>query len=220
MTRRVWPVLVATIVGLAILCSLGFWQVQRLGQKEALIAALQLRMNEAPVPLADALKRVSAGEDVEYLKVTASGALDLTHILKKQSSFKGMPAWEAIAPFKAEDGSTVLVDLGVATAPPTSLSQLNGIVRLHNKGRGYFDNDNSAANNEWFWWDVPAMQKAAGFSGPLVIVQSLQSEAGFEAAEAKVELANNHLGYAITWFGLALALLGVSAAFMLRKPNA
>ena len=130
-----------------------------------------------------------------------------------------MPAWEAIAPFKAEDGSTVLVDLGVATATPTSLSQLNGIVRLHNKGKGYFDNDNSAANNEWFWWDVPAMQKAAGFSGPLVIVQSLQSEAGFEAAEAKVELANNHLGYAITWFGLALALLGVSAAFMLRKPK-
>ena len=220
MTRRLWPVLVATLVGLAVLCSLGFWQVQRLGQKEALITTLQARMNEAPVPLADALKRVSAGEDVEYLKVTANGALDVTHILKKQSSFKGMPAWEAIAPFKAEDGSTVLVDLGVATATPTAVNQLNGIVRLHNKGRGYFDNDNSAPDNEWFWWDVPAMQKAAGFSGPLVIVQSLQSEAGFEAAEAKVELANNHLGYAITWFGLALALVGVSAAFMLRKPNA
>ncbi len=220
MTRRVWPVLAATLVGLAILFALGFWQVQRLGQKQVLIAALQTRMNEAPVPLAEALKRVSAGEDVEYLKVTANGALDLTHILKKQSSFKGMPAWEAIAPFIAHDGSTVLVDLGVATATPTSLSQLNGIVRLHNKGKGYFDNDNSAANNEWFWWDVPAMQKATGISGPLVIVQSLQSGSGFEAAEAKVELANNHLGYAITWFGLALALVGVSGAFMLRKPNA
>ena len=220
MTRRVWPVLVATIAGLAILCSLGLWQVQRLGQKQALIAALQARMNDKPIALADALKRVSAGEDVEYLKVTADGALDLSHILKKQSSFKGMPAWEAIAPFKAVDGSTVLVDLGVATAEPAPIVQLVGVLRLHNKGKGFFDNDNNATTNEWFWWDVAAMQKAAGFSGPLVVVQSLQSGPGFEATEPKVELANNHLGYAITWFGLALALVGVSGVFMVRKPDA
>lgn len=220
MMRRAWPVLLATVLGLAILCSLGFWQVQRLGQKQALIATLQARMDENPVPLADALKRVSAGEDIEYLKVTADGAVDLSHILKKQSSFKGMPAWQAIAPFKALDGSTVLVDLGVATAEPAAINKLVGVLRLHNKGKGYFDNDNNASTNEWFWWDVPAMQKAAGISGPLVIVQSLQSGQGFEATEPKVELANNHLGYAITWFGLALALLGVSGVFMVRKPDA
>lgn len=220
MMRRAWPVLLATVLGLAILCSLGFWQVQRLGQKQALIATLQARMDENPVPLADALKRVSAGEDIEYLKVTADGAVDLSHILKKQSSFKGMPAWQAIAPFKALDGSTVLVDLGVATAEPAAINKLVGVLRLHNKGKGYFDNDNNASTNEWFWWDVPAMQKAAGISGPLVIVQSLQSGQGFEATEPKVELANNHLGYAITWFGLALALVGVSGVFMVRKPDA
>jgi surfeit locus 1 family protein len=220
MTTRAWPIVLAGACGIAVLCSLGAWQVQRLGQKQRLIAELQGRMAQAPVPLADAFKRLSAGEDVEYLKVVADGALDVGHILKKQTSFKGMPAWEAIAPFKAVDGSVALVDLGVAAGESVATSKLLGILRLHNKGKGYFDNDNNAATNEWFWWDLPAMQKAAEISGPLVVVQSLQSSGGFEAAEAKVELSNNHLGYAITWFGLAAALAGVAGAFLLGKRGA
>jgi surfeit locus 1 family protein len=220
MATRAWPVLVASACGIAVLCSLGVWQVQRLGQKEKLIAELKGRMAQAPVSLAEALKRFSAGEDVEYLKVFEQGKFDLAHVLKKQTTYKGMPAWEAIAPFKAVDGLEVLVDLGVAVQPASLPSSVDGILRLHNKGRGYFDNDNSAAENAWFWWDLPAMQKSAGISGPLVIVQSLQSGGGFEAAEARVELANNHLGYAITWFGLAAALAGVAGAFLLGKRGA
>jgi surfeit locus 1 family protein len=214
-------VLVASGLGILVLCGLGTWQVERLAQKQALIATLQQRMATEPMPLAEALKR----PDAEYLKVKATGSLDVTHVLYKQTIFHGLGGWEAIAPFKADDGVEVLVDLGGAPSQGMKskpLTEVTGILRLHNKGRGYFDNDNSPAQNQWFWWDLPAMQKAAGLApdAPRVIVQALANDSGFEAAEPKVELTNNHLGYAITWFGLAMALAGVTLAFVLKKPDA
>ncbi len=218
--RRLWPVLVASGLGIAVLCGLGTWQVQRLAQKQALIATLEARMIAAPVPLASAITQAGA----EYLKVQATGRLDVAHVLYKQTVFRGLAGWEAIAPFQTDDGVSVLVDLGASESREQLLKPINqvtGILRLHNKGRGIFDNENSSSQNQWFWWDLPAMQAAAGIRGaPPVILQALANESGFEAAEPKVELDNNHLGYAVTWFGLAVALVGVTLAFVLKKPEA
>ncbi len=222
--RRIGPVLLASAVGIALLCGLGTWQLKRLAWKEGLIAELEARMAAAPVPLSQALERMHAGEDVEYLKVTAAGALDTSHVLFKQISYKGGPGWEALAPFRGDGGETVLVDLG-GTADrgqaAQALTELTGVLRLHGFGRGIFDSDNDAVGNMWFWWDVPAMEKAAQMptDAPRVVVQALENTSGFDAAEPKVELRNNHLGYAITWFGLALALAGVTLAFVLKKPD-
>ncbi len=219
--RRLWPVLVASGLGIIVLCGLGTWQVERLAQKLALIATLQQRMAAEPLAMVEALKQ----PDAEYLKVKATGSLDVTHVLYKQAIFHGLGGWEAIAPFKTERGTEVLVDLGSTANKDQAakpITEVTGILRLHNKGRGYFDNDNNPAQNQWFWWDLTAMQKAAGLSAeaPRLIVQALANDSGFEAAEPKVELANNHLGYAITWFGLAMALAGVTLAFVLKKPDA
>ena len=187
---------------------------------QALIATLEVRMIAAPVPLASAITQAGA----EYLKVQATGRLDVAHVLYKQTVFRGLAGWEAIAPFQTDDGVSVLVDLGASESREQLLKPINqvtGILRLHNKGRGIFDNENSSSQNQWFWWDLPQMQAAAGIRGaPPVILQALANESGFEAAEPKVELDNNHLGYAVTWFGLAVALVGVTLAFVLKKPEA
>ena len=205
-----------------ILCSLGTWQLKRLAWKEGLIATLTARMVDDPIPLADALKRFAAGEDVEYLKVFAKGTLDVAHPLYKQTVFYGLAGWEGLAPFQTEDGQQVLVDLGgtdLHGLVPKPVPDLLGVIRLHHLGRGYFDAPNNPQGNEWFWWDVPAMQKAASMKVGAVpiILQALGNESGFQAAPSKVELHNNHLGYAITWFGLAAALVGVTAAFVFQR---
>jgi surfeit locus 1 family protein len=214
--KRLLPLIICTAIGLVILCGLGTWQVFRLAEKNKLIAQLEARMNAAPIPLAQALQHLTLGENVEYLKVWAEGSFDVAHIFKKQTSAHGQPAWEAIAPFAAVDGQKILVDLGIAAKPDHVAEKIIGILRLHNKGRGYFDVENNPARNEWFWWDVPTMQSIVGIQGPPVIIQSLQSGGGFEALPPKVELSNNHMGYAITWFGLAAALAAV-AGFLGRS---
>ena len=219
---RLWPVVLATALGLLVLCSLGTWQLKRLAWKQGLIATLTARMADDPVQLADAVKRFNAGEDVEYLKVFAKGALDVAHPLYKQTVIDDQAGWEGLVPFQSEDGRQVLVDLGATVQHglvPKPVPQLLGIIRLHHLGRGTFDAANNVAKNQWFWWDLPAMQKAAAMKegSPLFIVQALGNESGFQASPAKVELNNKHLGYAITWFGLAAALVGVAAAFVFQR---
>ena len=234
MKTRIWPIILASTIGICILLGLGVWQVQRLGQKTALIASLEQRMNAEPISLAEAVVKQEQGEDIEYLKVKLTGQLDPANYFRRVTSFNGDPGWEIIAPFKTDDGRFVLVDLGaIAENQSIKLGQtpqtIQGLVRYHNKGRGYFDNDNDAVGNIWYWWDAPAMlatlhnvdiSRAAPF-----ILQKLPSNTEQEVPSAempKVELANNHLGYAITWFGLAAALAAVAGfyVFSLRKTDA
>ena len=234
MKTRLWPIVLASTIGISILLGLGVWQVQRLGQKTALIASLEQRMSAEPISLAEAVVKREQGGDIEYLKVKLTGQLDPTNYFRRVTSFNGDPGWEIIAPFKTDDGRFVLVDLGaIAENQPMKLNEtpqtIQGLVRYHNKGRGFFDNDNDAVGNIWYWWDAPAMlatlkntdvSRVAPF-----ILQKLPSNIEQEVPSAempKVELANNHLGYAITWFGMAAALAGVAGFYMfsLRKTGA
>jgi surfeit locus 1 family protein len=221
--KRLWPLLLATAIGLIILCSLGTWQVFRLAEKTKLIAQLEARMDSAPITLADALDRQAKGEDIEYVKVSARGRLDTSHAIAKISSFDGKPGWEIIAPFTSEDGILVLVDAGASGEKQVgaqNAENLVGIIRPHKKGRGYFDNDNDPVGNIWYWWDIPEMLSVAAVPSEAkvapFILQRLPSPAEQIAPFAgapKVELSNNHFGYALTWFGLAAALLAVSGFF-------
>jgi surfeit locus 1 family protein len=233
MKTRLWPIVLASAIGIAVLLGLGVWQVKRLGQKEALISTLENRLKTPPISLSEALAKHGQGEDIEYLKVTLTGQADPKNTFRKVTSINGNPGWEIIAPFRTSDGSLVLVDLGaIAENQPLNLAEapqsIEGIVRFHNKGRGFFDNDNDAAKNIWYWWDVPAMlgglnHVAAVHAAPFILQKLPSAENEVPLAERpKVELANNHLGYAITWFGLAAALAGVTGfyVFSLRKPNA
>ncbi len=233
MKTRLWPILLASAIGIAILLGLGVWQIKRLGQKEVLIASLENRLKTPPIPLSEALAKQGQGEDIEYLKVTLTGQPDTKNAFRKVASINGDPGWEIIEPFRTDDGSMVLVDLGaIAENQPLNFAETSqtivGVVRFHNRGRGYFDNDNDAAKNIWYWWDVPSMLSglnhiAAIHAAPFVLQKLPDTENEVPLAELpKVELANNHLGYAITWFGLAAALAGVTGfyAFSLRKSDA
>ncbi len=233
MKTRLWPIILASVIGIAILLSLGVWQVNRLAQKEALISTLETRLSAKQISLSEALAKQEKGEDIEYLKVSFAGLPDSKNVFRKVTSMNGEPGWEIIAPFRTDDGSLVLVDLGaVATSqsftPAETKQTIEGIVRFHNKGRGFFDNDNDVAKNIWYWWDVPAMlgklnHIAAIHAAPFILQKLPTAENEVPLAELpKVELANNHLGYAITWFGLAAALAGVTGfyIFSLRKPGA
>ncbi len=232
--RRLWPLALTSAIGIAILCSLGTWQIFRLAEKTKLIANLEARMAAAPITLSEALERKAKDEDIEYLKVTSQGRSDWPHALNKITSSDGRPAWEIIVPFTSTDGTFVLVDAGAAPEKMSSREaapeDITGVIRLHHKGRGFFDNDNDVVANTWYWWDVPEMLATVGAPADAkvatFIVQklpSLDTTLPPIAQKPKVELNNNHLGYAITWFGLAAALLGVSSFFarsLVKKTDA
>jgi surfeit locus 1 family protein len=108
---------------------------------------------------------------------------------------------------------------------------VDGIVRLP-AGPGWFTPDNDPAGNMWFWADLPAMADHAGLAGE---VAPLYLEAGLPGAAAeatgtaepvypiggqtRVRLRNDHLQYAITWYGLAVTLVIIYIAYHRRKPE-
>jgi surfeit locus 1 family protein len=90
-------------------------------------------------------------------------------------------------------------------------------------GPGWMQPDNEPGNNRWFWVDIPAMAEAAGLPAAMPLV--LQAAPGQHAGDypvggrTRVDIPNNHLQYAITWFGLAAALLGIYVLYHLRRPG-
>ncbi|MFO1034437.1 MAG: SURF1 family protein [Hyphomicrobiales bacterium] len=222
---RLWPVLLASGIGLAILLSLGVWQVQRLAWKEALIHHLDERMTAPPRALADVL----AAPDADYTPVTVSGHFMVHPPFRLLTSVKGRPGWLLVQGFATAEGKSLLVARGGipedADLPPAPQGELTltGILRQHPGKPGFFDGANDVAGNSWTWWDTAGMLQALGATEPPdegVVLHLLPGTAATEglAVEApKADLRNNHLGYAITWFGLAAALVAVTAAFLWRR---
>lgn len=224
---KTWPIIVAAGLGIAILCALGSWQIIRMGEKAAALSRLQQQLSEPAISLADAMARAGKGEDVEFLKVEAKGSIDAARTLLKIATRRGLPAFEMIRPLTTPEGYFVLVDDGLAydaAAPASAEANVIGIVRKHDKGRGSFDYDNDPEANVWTWWDLPAMLKAAnpptGAKLAPFILQRLPSpdkKSEPWAIAPQIELANNHLSYAITWFSLAAALAGVAGLVVLQN---
>jgi surfeit locus 1 family protein len=153
------------------------------------------------------------------------------------STFGGSQGWIILTPAITNDGRAVMVDRGRVPVQmlesfekPQGPQEITGVVRSYTRGKGYFDPENDPKQNLWYWWDVPAMLAASSLpegAKPLpFVVQVLpgsQAAQFPEPQELKANLSNNHLGYAITWFGLALTLLAVAFAYvreMRKKPAA
>jgi surfeit locus 1 family protein len=231
-----WPVLLVSGLGILVLCALGVWQVQRLTEKQQLLAQVEVRAGAPPISLAEALKRAQSGEDISFLRVTAKGHFDHTLELHKQASLKGGPGFEVITPFVSDDGVAVLVDRGAVPEElklPSSRNEsvgpteITGVIRIHGGGQGVFDPENDAAGNLWYWWDMPAMQAQASFPAeakPAPFI--LHALPGGDQpryplpSEPDDGIRNNHLQYAITWFSLAAVLLVIAALFLHRQPKA
>ena len=226
---RIWPVVLATLVALAILVTLGVWQVQRLHWKEALLAQLAANAAAAPVDLATAARMTEQGKDAEFVRVKFTGHYKNDAWKKMISTYDGGQGWTIITPAISDDGWAVIVDRG--RLPGQRLEHfdtvdgtvpIEGVIRTYGHGQNVFDPVNDPKGNMWYWWDVKSMLATSGLPPGVkpfpYVVQLVPESTTVEfprPEEPKANLANNHLGYAITWFGLALTLLGVSGFYIL-----
>ena len=234
---RIWPVVMASGLGLAILLWLGIWQLQRLHWKEGLIAQLAANAAVDPVGLEAAGARLAEGHNVEFLKVRFPATYSHDAGMTMIATYDGGPGWTVVTPAVTPTGLAVLVDRGQVPADrvgdidkPGGEVEITGIVRLYLHGKGYFDPDNDPAHKSWYWWDVAAMLGASQLPPdvtPVPFVVQLLPEPGASAyprpPEPKANLRNNHLGYAITWFGLAAVLVvmtGLYVRALMKKSSA
>jgi surfeit locus 1 family protein len=237
--KRPWRSLagaaVATVVGCAILVSLGVWQLKRLAWKEALIAAVETRVGAAPVeiPTRADWARLDPAE-YEYRHVRVSGVYDLGRqvlVFRALSSPRGRwggPGYLVMTPLELGDGAWVLVNRGFvpedrkseASAGPTGTVSVTGLMRA-TEGRTWFTPVDDPARGQWFTRDVDGIAQALKLEGHAPF--SIDADAGAdpnalpEGGETILEFPNSHLSYAMTWFGTALALVGVFIAYAVTQ---
>jgi len=221
----------------AMLIGLGVWQVQRLHWKEGLIAEIEARVHAEPISLNDAMARAQAGDDVSYLRIRLDGTLDNAKERYLFAVSDGTPGWRVITPLTASDGEVVLIDRGFvpdALRDPTSRPQgeLNGDVTVIGLARlperqGLFIPDNEPERNRWFWRDLSALSKSMFPGGPTNVVPFfIEAERSYipggwpQGAQTSIDLPNNHLQYAITWFALAFCLVVIYVIYVRSRQKA
>jgi len=220
---------VATAVGIAILIGLGVWQVQRLHWKEAILARVAALQAAPPEPLAPLVVRAGRGEDVDYHRVeTTCPNLETGPYLRLYAVWQGYGGYRLIAacPLAAGPYRAILVDRGFIAqglTPAAGQPLAQPIVGVLRKGdaRNFVTPANQPGQNLWYWRDIPAMAQALGASAPapsfLMLERPAPPAGGPQPAAIPADIPNNHLQYAITWFGLALALAGVYLASLWSK---
>ena len=206
-----WPTLIS-VPSLIILLMLGTWQVQRLGEKTAIIADFAARTSATPQGLPDADVSLS---DLEFQRVAAKGVfLHEQEIFLTGRTYEGNAGFHVVTPFKTQDGKLLLVNRGwVSEAyrePETRTfstvsgeTSLNAIIRKPQR-KGYFVPENEPENGFWFTLKPTEM---AAFLKSDDMITSYYVDAVREgevitlpiAAEIKIDIPNAHLNYALTW---------------------
>ena len=222
-----------TIVSLAILISLGMWQLQRKAWKEGLIATLNAQMAASPAPLPPPSQWPALNRDnSEFRRVTlrAESIADAkpVYLYTGASALRAdvkQPGYFVFVPARLPDGQIVVVNRGYVpidrkTEPASGAVEITGYIRWP-ETPGWFVSEHGTDESIWFVRDPAAMAKARGWGivAPFYIDQESPIPTGGlpKPGPLAVKLRNDHIGYAITWFGLAASLVAVFLAWALRE---
>ena len=221
------------LVSLAILISLGLWQLQRKQWKEGLIASLDQQMKATPAPLPPASEWPSLTRDnSEFRRVTlrvqfrddAKPAFLYTGSSALRPDVK-QPGYFLFEPGRLPDGRVVVVNRGYVPMDRqyeklAGTTEIVGYIRWP-ETPGWFVSDRDSTGDVWFVREPEMMAELRGWGtvAPFYIDQESPVPAGGSPRPGPltVNLKNDHLGYAITWFGLAAALVGVFAVWVARN---
>ena len=219
--RRWAPALVALPV-LAVLLALGTWQVQRLHWKNALLAAIDTAEAGPPQPL--------GALPLPYAKVLAVGRFDHGREALLGVEVRGTTLGShLLVPLLREGAPPLLVDRGWVplerdrgVTRPEGEVAVTGYIRPADE-RDWNSPKDDAPGRRFYILDPAAIGRALDLPPPAPFGLVALAPPGtpptqLPASPTTLPRPNNpHLGYAITWYGLAAALVGVVAAFVLRK---
>ena len=239
MAKTGWRTLIVpgvfAIAALIVLVSLGNWQMRRTAWKETVNAKIESRIGAEPVSIEDLLGRWRETGDVEYVPVRIEGRFHHDKERHLVATRSGVPGWHVYTPLARDDGTIVFVNRGFVPAERKAAStrtagQVSEPVSLTGLARNppsmkpnSMIPDHDPQKNVYTWRDFKAMTADAGLSGATLIPffvevhAGKQPSAGPRGGVTRVTLENKHFGYALTWYGLALTLIGVFVAFAMSR---
>lgn len=234
----------AALAVLAVLIGLGTWQLSRLAWKEGLIAQVETRARGPAVPLPGPARwaGMSAAAD-DYRHVAVTGTFDhareayLYHVAgdsrRPDPSRPRGQGYFVLTPLVMADGAAVLVNRGFVPADrrePATRAEgqvagpvtVTGLVRFPEE-RGALAATDDPARRTFYTRDIAAMARAMGLDPARVAPFSVDADrlavpGGLpQGGETALTFPNRHFEYAMTWYGLALTLVGVFIVFARQR---
>jgi surfeit locus 1 family protein len=217
--RRLILPLLFGIVGTLVLVSLGSWQTERLTWKKEILADIATRISLDPV-------NIPAQPDPEadrYLSVKAQGTVTSDEIHVLASTRKVGAIYRIIAAFELDDGRRILLDRGYIPLPQKDverapvMAQVTGNLHWPNEIDSYTPANDLEANI-WFSRDVAVMADHLN-ADPILMISRSTSENDTTVTPLPVDtqgIPNDHLQYAVTWFGLAIVWVLMTLYYLRR----
>ena len=235
MTKRklkltLWPTLF-TIPALLVLVGLGTWQLQRMQWKSEIIDTFEERISDKAV--APPLK-VTNIEKWRFKRVALMGKFMHQHEFTiTGKTFEGTAGFHLVTPFQSKDGKITLINRGwiperlrYRKTRPETLTEgsvvVEGIIR-EDKKKGFFVPENEPQNDVWLY--INAEQMAAKSQvGPIsnYYIDVLRGPGPYTlpiGASQSINMRNEHLQYALTWYLLAISLLVIYVIYHYRTDD-
>mgnify|MGYP001204259039 FL=1 len=193
---------------ITLFCSLGTWQLYRLQWKQDLINQISEGLNSVPIQYSQNINK-------NYQRVTLVGKYNFKNqIYLYNLNKKGQPGFDVITPFETLNKENVLINRGWIKKEFKNNPRINsfsknikGLLKESNK-KNIFTPENDLKENIWFSINLNEIQKLTGkkFNKFIVYLEDEKINTP-KPKEITIDLPNNHLKYAITWYSISVSIL-------------
>ena len=189
--------------------SLGTWQLYRLQWKQDLISQIDKGLKSTPIKYSNKIKN-------DYQRVVLNGKFNYKNQIYLYSlNAKGQPGFDVITPFKTIEGDNVLINRGWINKEMKNKTEINlsnkseifGLLRKIVK-KNIFKPENDTEKNIWFSININQIKKITGknFSNHVVFLEDNVINLPVPK-KITIDVPNNHLKYAITWYSISISIL-------------
>ncbi|PPR79249.1 MAG: hypothetical protein CFH01_00509 [Alphaproteobacteria bacterium MarineAlpha2_Bin1] len=214
----IWSTVFA-FIGFIFLLGLGTWQLDRLEWKNNLIAERQSFLNDDPILFNGDIKELN-GAMWKPVQLNGTYQHDKELYLAARS-MRGNVGFHVLTPLSLSNGKNILINRGWVPRekkdPLTRIQsnykgpvELIGIITPGFK-KGFFSPKNDLTNNVWLYVDYMEMSSAVGMTLQKFVIDAKENgRGGFPiGSQTRVNMPNDHLQYAVTWYLLGLTLVFV-----------
>ena len=219
--KRVFLFQLFVIFFVTIFCALGTWQLYRLQWKLDLISEITFGLESSPIEYSNSIKR-------NYQRVTAKGKFDYDNQIYLYSlNDRGKPGYDVVTPFRTNKNENVLINRGwiikeLKDSPsinlkPESEKEIIGLLREIYKPN-IFKPENDIKNNIWFSINLEDLREATGeqFNEFVIFLEDNQAKTPLPK-KISIDVPNNHLKYAITWYAISISIIFYYLYFRRKK---
>ncbi len=204
-----------------VFCALGTWQLYRLQWKLELISEITSGLDSIPIEYSNSIK-------TNYQRVTSKGKFNFADQIYLYSlNDSGKPGYDVITPFKTNKNENVLINRGWISEGSKGNSNINlkteseqkivGLLRKIYKPN-IFKPANDTVKNIWFSINLKELKEVTGeqFNEFVIFLEDNQAKTPIPK-KISIDVPNNHLKYAITWYAISISIIFYYLYFRKKK---